>query len=105
MFRILEYETEQGDSPFNDWINNQIPAVRTRIAKRLDRVALGNLSDRKSVGEGVSELRIDYGPGYRVYYGRKGNELVILLGAGTKKNQAADIVSAKKHWKAYKKEK
>ena len=66
---------------------------------------LGNFGDHKSVGGGVSELRIDFGPGYRLYYGREGETLVILLGGGVKKGQAANIKSARLRWQAYKEEK
>ena len=66
---------------------------------------LGNFGDHEGVGEGVFELRIDFGPGYRVYYGRDGNELVILCGGGTKKRQSRDIAKAQIRWKAYKQEK
>ena len=71
---------------------------------RIDRLELGNFGDWRSVGEGVSELRVDFGPGYRVYYGRDGAELVILLGGGTKKRQARDIELARKFWETYKQE-
>ncbi len=66
---------------------------------------LGNFGDHKSVGGGVSELRIDFGPGYRLYYGREAGTLVILLGGGVKKGQAANIKSARLRWQAYKEEK
>ena len=66
---------------------------------------LGNFGDHKSVGGGVSELRIDFGPGYRLYYGREAETLVILLGGGVKKGQAANIKSARLRWQAYKEEK
>ena len=66
---------------------------------------LGNFGDHRSVGRGVSELRIDIGPGYRLYYGRDGDELVILLGGGVKKGQAGDIAAAHARWQAYKQEK
>ena len=79
--------------------------VRTRVLTRLDRVELGNFGDWKSVGGGVSELRLDVGPGYRVYFGRDGKDIVILLGGGTKKRQVRDIENAKKYWKLYKQEK
>lgn len=68
--------------------------ARARIQVRVERLAVGNAGDVKSVGEGVSELRIDYGPGYRVYFTMRGRELVILLAGGDKKTQAADIKTA-----------
>jgi len=70
--------------------------ARFRIVARIRRLSLGNFGDVKPVGEGVSELRIDYGPGYRVYLRQRGNVLVLLLIGGTKKTQGADIVRAKK---------
>ena len=70
--------------------------VRAMIASRLDRLAFGNAGDVKPVGEGISELRIDYGPGYRVYFLRRGNTLVILLCGGDKSTQEKDIKTAKR---------
>ena len=69
---------------------------RARIAVRLRRLAMGNLGDVKSVGEGISEMRIDYGPGYRVYYRKIGAQIVLLLCGGDKSSQAADIARAQK---------
>jgi len=68
--------------------------ARARILARVERLALGNPGDVKSVGEGVSELRIDYGPGYRVYYKKQGQKVVILLAGGDKSTQAKDIKTA-----------
>jgi len=65
----------------------------------------GNLSNVEPVGDGVSEYKIDWGPGYRVYFGQDGDSMVILVGGGAKKRQAADIAAAKKQWAAYKKRK
>ncbi|MBS0457217.1 MAG: type II toxin-antitoxin system RelE/ParE family toxin [Proteobacteria bacterium] len=70
--------------------------ARGRIQARVDRLAIGHLGDVKSVGEGVSELRIDYGPGYRVYFLRRGAALIVLLCGGDKATQAADIAAAKR---------
>lgn len=69
--------------------------ARARITKRIDRLAEGNFGDAKSVGDGVSELRFDFGPGYRVYYTLRGNVVVILLCGGDKSSQARDIARAK----------
>src|SRR5260370_18736675 len=87
---------------FADWLRKlRDEQARARIQIRIRRVSLGNFGDIKSVGEGVSELRIDYGPGYRVYLLQKGTLLVILLAGGTKRTQHADIIKAKalaKEW-------
>jgi len=81
---------------FANWLRKlRDEQARARIQIRIRRVSLGNFGDVKPVGEGVSELRIDYGPGYRVYFHRIGNRLVLLLVGGTKKTQDADIVKAK----------
>ena len=69
--------------------------ARAKIAIRIRRVSLGNLGDVKSVGGGISELRIDYGPGYRVYFTQRSRQLIILLGGGDKTTQASDIKKAK----------
>ena len=78
MVRVVHYVAEDGTDYFDTWLRAQSPQVRARIQTRIDRMELGNFGDHKSVGGGVSELRIDFGPGYRLYYGREGNTLVIL---------------------------
>ena len=92
---------EDGTDYFGEWLQRQSSEIRARIQTRIDRVELGNFGDPKGVGRGVSELRIDFGPGYRVYYGADGEELVILLAGGTKKRQARDIATAQSCWRAY----
>ena len=82
---------------FANWLRRLADdKTRFRIVARIRRLSLGNFGDIKPVGDGVSELRIDYGPGYRVYLRQRGNVLVLLLIGGTKKRQGADIVRAKK---------
>lgn len=77
---------------YAEWIDNLSDIkARAKILARVTRLAMGNPGDVKPVGEGVSELRIDYGPGYRVYFKQQGTELVILLAGGTKRTQAKDI--------------
>jgi putative addiction module killer protein len=71
----------------------------------LARIAAGNFSEVKGVGDGVLERRIDYGPGYRVYFGKEGDTVIILLGGGTKQHQSRDIEAAQMHWRTYKKRK
>ena len=89
---LLEYLDERGHSPFRDWLDGlKDRQARAKIRVRLNRVRLGNLGDTKSVGGGVSELRIPYGPGYRIYYGRHGNQIVILLLGGNKGSQPTTL--------------
>ena len=89
-------------TPFSDWLASLMDARATGIVRaRLNRIRLGNFGDCKSVGGGVEELRIDFGPGYRIYYGREGRLVVILLCGGSKGTQARDILRAQKYWKEY----
>ena len=82
---------------FSDWFRKlRDEKARSRILIRIRRLSLGNFGDVKPVGNGVSELRIDYGPGYRVYLQQSGSELVLLLAGGNKKTQQVDIAKAKK---------
>ncbi len=93
------YETLGGHAPFSDWISG-LRDKRTvaRIDARVNRLKLGNFGDCKSVGDGVRELRIDHGPGYRLYFGTVGDQLVILLCGGDKRTQSRDIERAKQYW-------
>lgn len=98
------YLTREGDAPFTEWLDTlRDVKARAKIRVSLDRLQLGNPGDSKSVGEGVSELRIDFGPGYRVYFGQDGTKLVILLCGGDKSTQQEDIKRAKRYWTDYKK--
>jgi putative addiction module killer protein len=98
---ILIFEASGGRAPFSEWMDTLIgDEVYGIILTRLDRVEDGNFGDSGPVGAGVSELRIHFGPGYRVYFGQDG-DFVILLGGGKKGTQAADIERAKAHWAEY----
>ncbi|MEJ8571702.1 type II toxin-antitoxin system RelE/ParE family toxin [Microbaculum marinum] len=97
--RVVEYLDPHGRSPFARWFGTLNARAAARIAVTLARMGQGNLSGAKSVGGGVLECRLDYGPGYRVYFGRDGAELVILLAGGTKRRQQADIVRARERWR------
>jgi putative addiction module killer protein len=100
---LLAYRTREGRTPFNEWLDElDDQNIVARVLARLARVRRGNLGDCKSVGEGVSELRVDYGPGYRVYFAQKGQTLVILLCGGDKRTQEKDIQRAKQYWHDYK---
>ena len=103
--RELEvYVTEEGRAPFSEWLNAlRDIRGRVKIRTRLNRIRLGNFGDSTSVGEGVEELRIDFGPGYRVYIGQVGSKVVLLLCGGDKSTQTQDILQAKGYWKDYKK--
>lgn len=99
---LLEYLTESGHNPFREWLEGlRDRQARARIRVRLNRIRLGNFGDCKSVGRGVRELRVPHGPGYRVYFGRKGNTVVILLHGGDKKTQSKDIALAQAYWDDY----
>ena len=98
-YEIDYYVTEQGGKPFKDWLEGLRDVQgRARIRVRLDRVRLGNFGDHRSVGAGVQELRIDYGPGYRVYFGTEGQRVVLLLPGGDKSSQPRDIARAREFW-------
>jgi putative addiction module killer protein len=89
-------------TPFTDWLTSLKDARAIGVVRaRLNRIRLGNFGDCKSVGGGVEELRIDFCPGYRIYFGHQGPVVVVLLCGGDKKTQARDIVTARKYWKEY----
>jgi putative addiction module killer protein len=99
---LRNYLTADGRSPFEEWFNAlRDRQARKRIRLRLDRLNLGNLGDCKSIGEGVFELRIDYGPGYRIYFGQDGLTLILLLCGGDKSSQKQDIRQAQIYWRDY----
>jgi putative addiction module killer protein len=91
VIEIRRYVTRAGKDLIGDWLAGLDARVRARIAARIDRLALGNFGDCKSLREGVSELRIDWGPGYRMYYAMLGRTCVLLLCGGDKRKQASDI--------------
>jgi putative addiction module killer protein len=102
---LKEYIDQDGRSPFGRWFGALDPAAAARVTVALARVELGNFSSVKGVGAGVFECRIDFGPGYRVYFGKDGESLVILVAGGTKKRQQDDIKIAQARWKDYKRRK
>lgn len=102
MIAVREYTDPHGRSPFQQWFEDLDARAAAKVTVALTRLAQGNVSNVKGVGGGVLELRIDYGPGYRVYFGKEDTHLVILLGGGTKKRQNRDIRTAQDLWTAYK---
>lgn len=103
---IKLYKLQNGKSPFRDWYTSIIDEMtQSKIDIQITRLRYGNPGKAKSVGAGVMELKIDFGPGLRVYYGQDGNDLVILLLGGNKSSQAPDIQRAQEFWAEYKERK
>jgi putative addiction module killer protein len=99
---IEEYLDDRGVSPFAVWFADLDARAAAKVTVALSRIERGAISNLKGVGEGVLEFRIDFGPGYRIYLGRDGDRLVILLTGGTKRRQNEDIADAKARWSNYK---
>lgn len=101
-FEIVVYQTAEGTAPIEDWLlklrNRQ---AKVHVLRRIQRAALGNFGDHKGLGDGLCELRIDHGPGYRVYYTQVGNKIILLLCAGDKRTQVVDIVRAREYRSDY----
>lgn len=99
--KVVEY-LQDGFSPFGKWFSDLDVHAAAKVAAVLYRMEQGNLSNVKSVGKGIVEYRIDFGPGYRIYFGQEGSELIVLLGGGSKKTQSKDIKRAHILWAEYK---
>src|SRR5260221_10008351 len=100
-FLIREFLDESDVSPFRTWLSKLEIATKARIQARIFRVEQGNLGDAKSVGGGVWELRFTFGSGYRVYLGKDGQKIILLLLGGDKASQRKDILKAQGYWKTY----
>lgn len=100
--RVLEYLERSGRSPWRRWFNDLDVIAAAKVGAALYRLGQGNFSTVKGVGSGVFEARIDFGPGYRIYFGKDGEMVVILLGGSSKKRQGAAIDAAREAWKDYK---
>ena len=105
MATIKEYIGLDGKSPFGQWLDGLDDPAAARVLTAMTRIEQGNFSSAKGVGGGVFESRIDFGPGLRLYFGKDGAVIVILLGGGTKKRQARDIADAQARWQDYKRRK
>jgi putative addiction module killer protein len=105
LIELVEYLDDRGRSPFATWRRGLDDVSRARIDKAAIKLGEGNLSAIKGVGSGVLEMRLDFGPGFRIYLARDGDRIIILLGGGTKRRQQADIEVAKDRWRDYRKRK
>ena len=99
--KVTEYLSD-GSSPFAEWFDGLDAFAAAKVTVALYRIEQGNFSNVKAVSKGVSEYKIAFGPGYRIYFGQEGNEIVILLGGGSKKTQVHDIAAAQNLWTEYK---
>ena len=96
------YETPFGQCPFDEWFESiRETSTRAKILTRLDRLRMGNFGDCKALCDGISELRIHYGPGLRIYYMKRGMKIILLLTGGDKSSQSKDIMKAKEYFKEY----
>ncbi|MEF8733757.1 MAG: type II toxin-antitoxin system RelE/ParE family toxin [Candidatus Accumulibacter meliphilus] len=103
MFDLLDYQMADGRDPFKEWLADLADRqARARVAVRVQRMAAGNFGDHKPLSDGVWELKIDHGPGYRVYYAQAGRRVLLLLVGGDKRRQQADIATAVRYWQDWK---
>ena len=97
--QVRYYITENGKKPFIEWLDKLKDVKgRIKILTQIDRLSLGNYGNCETIGDGVNELKINFGPGYRIYYAKTGDEIVLILCGGTKKTQQTDINKAKEFW-------
>jgi putative addiction module killer protein len=99
MFELEIYQAENGKEPYTVWLQTLDTRTRLKVVASVERLADGNISNLKGLGGGVSELKINFGAGYRVYLARKGDALIILISGGSKKRQQKDIDQAKAIWR------
>jgi putative addiction module killer protein len=100
-FELRAYESKIGRNYYREWLASLDRVTELKIVRRVTRLELGNFGDVRAIGEGLSELRIDYGPGYRVYYGRQNREIILLLCGSDKSGQDRAIAKAKELWREY----
>jgi len=102
MIELRQYLDAEGRNPFRRWFDDLSGEAAARVERALSRFANGNNAHARSVGGGIGEVKVDFGPGYRIYFGREGDTIVILLGGGNKKRQSRDITEAQRRWSDYK---
>jgi len=105
MIEVQEYQEPDGASPFREWFLGLNANAKEAVLSAIARMQLGNLGDSKTVGAGVLERRIHSGPGYRIYFGRDGDRLILLLGGSTKRRQQRAIRQSQERWQDYKRRK
>ena len=105
MIDVREYLDAKGRSPYAAWFDSLNAEAAAKVTTAVTRISLGNFSNAKGVGSGVFEYKLDFGPGYRIYFGKDGDTLVILLGGGTKRRQQRDINAALANWQDYRRRK
>jgi len=105
MVGVREYLDLKGRNPYAEWFDSLNADAAAKIATAVTRISLGNFSNVEGVGSGVFEYKLDFGPGYRIYFGKDLQRLVILIGGGTKKRQDNDIATAQVCWADYKRRK
>ncbi len=105
MIELAEYLDDRNRSPFAEWRSSLDPPTRARIELSLARLRTGNFASLKGIGAGLMEMRLDFGPGYRIYLAKEGETFILLLGGGTKKRQQDDIAAAKVRFRDYLKRK
>lgn len=98
---LRNFVNRDGHDLFDAWFKTLDPMAKAKVAVQLVRMKNGNFSNVKSVGGGALEKKIDWGPGYRIYFGKVGNALIILLGGGSKARQSRDIADAHERWEDY----
>ncbi len=101
-YKVEIFTTQKGREPFSEWFQSFSKDIQARIILRINRIKNGNFGDYKNLGDEIFELKINFGSGYRIYFGKDGDELIILLCAGSKKTQRQDIQRAKDYWLEYK---
>ena len=99
--QLVRLRLRNGRIPIDHWLECLDTPIRARISARLRRLSLGNFGDCKNVGDGVSELRMNFGPGYRIYFGKKSEKIIIFICGGDKKSQVEDIKRARRLWAEY----
>lgn len=102
MKKVIAFVTKDGKRPFKDWLESLDRKVKVKAYRYIDRVAMGGSKNSvKPLKDGVFEIKIDTGPGYRIYFGEDGDKIIVLLVGGTKRNQQKDIDKAKEYWREY----